>query len=397
MHASVSRAVSSAGGVRGALELFSTVTLGVVGYGVYLGLPVILGALARAMHLDDGHIGWLASFELAGLTIGSLVIAKCLPFVAARRLATVAIVLALVLNGVSAFVADFAVLCGLRMLAGFAGGACYSLSLAGLAWFGDMNRNSSVLGTGFVLVGSAEIAAVPWLDQRYGVHAVFLLLVCMYAVTGLLLRFFPREAKASDAESHAAPASLRSSNVIGGIGLACLLAIAIFNASATMFWTYVERLGGTIGLSSAFVAGTLNVSNLATLASTWLALLLARRFGLHLTQIVGLGITAAVVATWSLSAPPADFAVRVFLWFQILAICIVHQISMLGTLDRSGRLAALLPAAQGVGQSIGPLAGGFLFTIGLGFREQLAAEAVLLVATALIFASVFWRARRPNP
>lgn len=379
---------------RGVMELLSAVTLGVVGYGVYLALPVILGAVARAQHLSDGQLGWLASFELAGLTLGSLAVARYLTRAPARRLAFAAVCLALLFNGASAFATDFHVLCGWRLLAGFAGGACYSLSLASLAWFGDMTRNSAVLGTGYVLVASAEIAIVPWVDQRYGVRAVFFMFVCMYAVAGILLRFFPRQPQATEAQGAAVAAPADFPRVLRGVGAACLLAIALFNASTTTFWTYVERLGDVIGLSSAFIAGTLNVANLATLASTWLAFMLARRFGGHLPQIVGLAITAVALATWPMSGPPADYAIRVFLWFQILVICIVQQISMLGTLDRTGRLAALLPAAQGVGQSLGPVGGGFLFTLGLGFPEQLRLEAVLLIVTALIFIGIYRRVLR---
>ncbi len=132
-----------------------------------------------------------------------------------------------------------------------------------------------------------------------------------------------------------------------------------------MFWTYVEQLGRALGVATAWVASSLTVANAVTLVSTWVALFLARRFGQHRPQILGLIGTVVLLASWPLSATPTDFAVRVFLWFQIQAICIVHQISLLGTLDRSGRLVALLPAAQGMGQCAGPCGGSLAVDMGL--------------------------------
>jgi DHA1 family inner membrane transport protein len=380
----------------GALELLASITLGVVGYGVYLGLPVILGSLSASLRLDARQIGWIASLELLGLTLGSVLTARSLSARSPRWLAGGAISLALVLNASTAFGHDFYLICALRLAAGIAGGACYSLSLATLAWFGDTNRNSASLGVGLVLVGSAEIAAVPWIDHHYGAQGVFLTLALLYLVPGLLLPFLarPTRAQPSSERTVAAAGRSRSLGSLPMIGGACLTAIAVFNLSSTMFWTYVEQLGEVSGLTGAWVANSLTVANGATLVSSWLALVLARHFGQHRPQIVGLISTVVLLASWPLSATPIEFGARVFVWFQIQAICIVHQISLLGTLDRSGRLAALLPAAQGVGQCVGPMAGALLLTWGYGFRGQLLAQAVLFVAAAGLFAAVAWLLRR---
>jgi predicted MFS family arabinose efflux permease len=379
------------------LELLASITLGVVGYGVYLGLPVILGSLTDSLHfLGARQIGWIASLELLGLTLGSVLTARILGERSSRWLAGGAISLGLLFNACTAFVHDFYLICALRLLAGVAGGACYSLSLASLAWFGETNRNAASLGVGFVLMGSVELAAIPWIDHHCGARGVFLTLALLYSIPASLMPFLARPQRGQPSSDHTVSQAgrARSLGSLGAIGAACLTAIAVFNLSSTMFWTYVEQLGQALGVATVWVAKSLTVANAVTLVSTWLALFLARRFGQHRPQILGLIGTVVLLASWHLSASPTDFAVRVFLWFQIQAICIVHQISLLGTLDGSGRLAALLPAAQGVGQCAGPLAGALLLTCGFGFRGQLLAQAAFYVIAAALFAAVAWFFRR---
>jgi hypothetical protein len=66
---------------------------------------------------------------------------------------------------------------------------------------------------------------------------------------------------------------------------------------------------------------------------------------------------------------------------------------LLGTVDRSGRFAALMPAAQGIGQCLGPIAGGAVFALGMGFKEQLVMDALLIAATAAIYTAVYFTLR----
>jgi len=374
--------------------LLVSILLGVIGYSAYLGLPVILGALADVLHLGPTQVGWIGSCELIGLTTGSILASRLLNKVTLSTLVIAASLVAIVANVLTGFVTSLPLVYALRVSAGFAGGACYSWSLATLAWRGDPARNSGIFGIGLVLMGSGELLLLPRLQTHFAALGVFGLLGGLYLIPLLFIRYLPSPRQTAIDPQTGARATSTAVHVTGGLYLA---AIALYNIGATSFWAYVERLGDASGLSTGFVANVLNVANIATLLCCFVAWRVARRFGQDGPQILCLVLAAILVATWPFPSKPSAFASLTFLYFQLLTFSQIFQLSLLGTIDRSGRLASLLPAAQGVGQCVGPLAGAAVLSVGLGYREQLIMEACFLGVTAAIYAGVYLRSKAAVP
>lgn len=74
----------------------------------------------------------------------------------------------------------------------------------------------------------------------------------------------------------------------------------------------------------------------------------------------------------------------------------VYQLSTLTGIDPSGRHVALIPAAQGIGQSAGPFLAGTLLEQQLGFAQMLGAVALFAVGSLVSYASVYLRLRRTH-
>lgn len=375
------------------MPLLAATMLGISGYAAYLGLPMILGALADAKGITADQLGWIASAELAGVMAGSIVAARLLGRAGNLQLALPGIAIALVANLATPWLEGVEALVGVRAVAGIGGGLCYALALARLSAIGDPTRNSSLFGIGLVLMGSLELIGLPWLAAEFGLLAMFMLIVAALLLSAGLLPWLPNGGLPD--ERAAAPAPLESK--LSQVGLICLFAIFVYNIGATSFWVYVERLGVNGGLASGLVGQILNVANLLSLLSCWFAYWIARRWGQHRPQVIALLATAAIVGLWPLATEALGFGVRTILYFQLLTVSQIYQLSVLGTIDRSGGLAALLPAAQGAGQAIGPLVGGAALLFGFGFRGQLVIEALLLAVTAGIYALGFIRLRRIDP
>lgn len=75
----------------------------------------------------------------------------------------------------------------------------------------------------------------------------------------------------------------------------------------------------------------------------------------------------------------------------------VYQLSTLTGIDPSGRHVALIPAAQGIGQSAGPFLAGTLLDQQLAFAQMLGVVALFAVGSLLSYASVYLRLRHTHP
>ena len=52
--------------------IFAAVVLGFAGTGVAMGMPLLVGSMADSLGFSEKELGWLASSDMTGLLIGSV-------------------------------------------------------------------------------------------------------------------------------------------------------------------------------------------------------------------------------------------------------------------------------------------------------------------------------------
>ncbi|MFK0033721.1 MFS transporter [Pseudomonas monteilii] len=362
--------------------------LGTAGFAAYMALPMLLGALSEAKAIDSVHLGWVGSGELVGLLLGSLLTARFLGKGFGHSIAFAGSGIAIAANVVTPWMNGIEALIGLRVLAGLGGGLCYAYALARLSSRGNAARNATVFGIGLGLVSSLLFLMIPWLSEKFGIAAVFQFLCLMFLIATLLLRQIPTESAAEAASS-----STGGKTPFSASSVICIISVIVWGIATACFWIYTERLGTDAGLTSAFVGQVLNISNLACMVSCLAVYRLTKMWGHHAPQIGILIICGLLCLLWNTSAGEVGYAAQIFIYFQLISITQVLQISLFSYLDKTGRLAALLPAAQGGGQAIGPLVGSAIFASGHGFEGLLFTVGGLLILSALLFAGAFAKTR----
>jgi len=373
-------------------RLISVVALGVAGFGAYLGLPVILGALAASGIVSEAQLGWIASVELLALMVGSLLVSGQL----ARRtwqLVLPSITVALIANLLTGLADDAAALFAARGFAGLGEGACFAVALARLPTFGDPSRNSSWFTAGVVLGGSVLLVALPAADQWFGVAGVFGVLGLMLLAAAAVAPWLP-EALNAAVKDEVSPLPASMTRLVGAIMLAGAFFYSLANTS---FWAYAERLGEAGGISTSQSSVALSVSNLLSAVVSLLAYRVGRRWGLFWPQIlcfVGVGL---LLMTWSMNDGLGPYWIRTLIYFQGLTIAVVLQLSVIAWIDRSGRLGALLPAMQGIGQAGGPALGAYALSVGHGYGLKLMGEGVVLTAAGLAALGAYRLMKRVDP
>jgi len=375
-----------------AARLFAIIVLAIAGYGAYLGLPVILGALARASVLTESQLGWIASVELLALMVGSLAVSRVL-HQRSIKLVLPAIILALGANLLTGLAHGAPSLFALRALAGFAGGACYAVALARLSAFGDPTKNASWFTAGVILGGSVLLVVLPAADARFGLTGVFCTLGLSFLLAAGLAVFLP-DALPVEVE---AEASILPHAQATRLGWLMMVGVFLYNVGFTSFWAYAERLGQTAQVPHEQIGAALSVSNLISAFFCGAGYVVGRRWGLFKPQILMMALVGLIFATWSTQDGAVGFWIRTVVYFQCLAVAVVLQLSLVSSIDRSGRFGALLPAAQGLGQAIGPAIGGYMLGLGHGYRPKLIGEGAMLLLTAGIAFAVYLLVKRYDP
>jgi len=106
----------------------------------------------------------------------------------------------------------------------------------------------------------------------------------------------------------------------------------------------------------------------------------------------------AVILVWLGLHTVAFTFVAVLMIYQLLWNGVdIFQLGTLANIDHSGRFIALVPAAQGVGQTVGPSMAGFMVGQGYGYDAVMTMCATAAICTSMIYAYVYADLKRKAP
>jgi predicted MFS family arabinose efflux permease len=370
----------------------------IVSYFVWLGLPVILGSLVTGLGFTDQQIGWIGSAENLGVLLGATLVSVNARTGRFRRLALIGIAITVLADVATLGISSVGGFCIVRLIGGAGSGACYSASIACLSLTRRPTRTFSILMVVMTIANSLEISGLPLVVDRWGVTGVYTFLAVSYGVPMAFLGLIPARITSSGRTEEelqiTASIGKRQSACLAWL---CLVGIVFFNIAASSFWAYAERIGDFAGMTPGKISETLTFCNLLGLVGSVAAYWISRLWGQHRPQLVCLVLMIFAYGMWSVNLTPHTYVIGVFMFFQIWAIVAVYQLGTLSTIDQSGHYVALVPAAQGVGQSVGPLFAGFLLARQFHFPAMLGVIAAFVVGCLAAYATVYLALRNMSP
>jgi predicted MFS family arabinose efflux permease len=376
------------------------VILSFVGNGVFIGLPVIVGAVADSLGFNEQMLGWIASAETGGLFVAAVITSALVNRCNRRYLAAIGIMLATVANFFSSTVTEFETLFALRAVSGLGGGICYSLGVACLAGTHHTGRNYSILIFGLVFMNAVELFTIPTISDNFGVSGVYIGFAVVFGLCLPVVKWIPRFADTLD-HDHPAEDDERGHDSVSGISaripLLCLVAVFCFYITISSFWTYIERAGVASGFSDAFITNTLTVGTLFSLIGCVAAAWLSDRFGQSKPLLLALVSMVIVLLGLSLGLSAATYIVGLFLFNVLWNFTDIYQLGTIANVDRTGRFAALVPAAQHAANTIGPTAAASMFVVGWSYAGVMLLGALASVCAFLLYLTVYVRLRRIAP
>jgi len=336
------------------LSLYMTL----VGYGVLVGIPVISTAWVTLLGFTEVQVGRVAGADLGGLSAGAVFAAIVIAKLNRRGLILLGAAIAVTANGLCLYIVDYESVLWLRLMAGFGSGIYTATAVAALGARSNPAFAYNMMLFAFAFSQAAEMQVLPLLSMN-GIYWVFI--VC-FLLTLPFLSWAPAYAVEPDQETvlqqpTALPPPLAT--YLPWLGLAAIF-VTYINIGA--YWTYINQV--------------LVWSSLCSIVGCLVATLLSDRFGLGRPLMVTLAMMSLMVGMLAFGITDTKLLMSVFS-FNVLWIFIdVYQMSTVANVDLTGKFAALMPGAQGLGQIVGPnLAASLL-------GEQLGYPAVFMMCAS---------------
>jgi MFS family permease len=322
---------SSAG--RGSLA--ALVSIGVMGVSSLYLQPLLVGGMIGDRGFSEEQAGFIASADLAGLTVATFTALFWLKRLSWRRMALLGLLVMLVASVTTTFVYLPGPFAAVRFLSGIGAGALLAIAMVAIGQTARPDRNFGIFIAAELLFGTVGLWILPPLTERFGFNSAYWLLAALSALTLLLTRVIP--------DAHQ-PATSGAGRMSLPLWLACagvLASVLLFFSQQNSMWAYIERMGNAAGLTTAYIGGSLGFANLMGLAGAGLVATFGRRFGrvgpLVAATIAQLGCLVALTSGFSESTFVVATAVLAFSW----NIVNPFQLAILADVDASGGALAL--------------------------------------------------------
>lgn len=361
----------------------SVAAVALVGFGPFMLLlmPVFVGAISRKLGFSTRELGYLASAELAGLTLVSVLSGLWLGRFATRTIAIAGVALMAAANFACMLTTTAPAFIACRLLAGIGGGTLLALGTALIATFPKPDRLYAFAIALQVSSAAVGMYLLPGVFERAGIDTGLVILGLVPVALLPLLAWLPTSR-----------AIAQSPQLFGqrrnGAAVQILVSTLVFSLGVGGVWAYVEQMGTAHGLGIEFLSSALAAAMIVSFIGALFASWLEARAGRRIPLLIGiLGQSAGLLLLGGeLSEPVFLASVLTFNFFW--SFVGPYQLGALSSVDRSGEHAALLPGFQGVGFAAGPaLAAEILVRAGhpaltfMGIACLLASLALILPRT----------------
>jgi predicted MFS family arabinose efflux permease len=356
------------------LSLYMTL----VGYGVLVGIPVISTAWVTLLGFTEIQVGRVAGADLGGLSAGAVFAALVIARVNRRGLIVLGTTIAVFANGLCLYVVDYDSVLWLRLLSGFGSGIFTATAVAALGARSNPAFAYNLMLFAFAFSQAGEMQVLPLLSMN-GIYWVFI--ICFLASLPFI-QWMPAAAPTpqNNAAENAPTGVAQSSPIATYLPWLGLAAIFITYINIGAYWTYIELAAIDSSIAPDWINTVLVWSSFCSIIGCLFATLLSDRFGLGRPLMVTLVMMSLMVGMLAYGITDTKLLVSVFS-FNLLWIFIdVYQMSTVAKVDLTGKFAALMPGAQGLGQIVGPNLAASLLGAELGYQGVflMCASAALL-------------------
>ena len=373
--------------------------MALAGYAVMVGLPVISTSWVNNLGFSEVQVGYVTSADLFGLAIGAIIAYFYVAKIDRRFLTIVAASVAIAANLLCVYFQSYEVTLVLRLIAGTGAGVYTGIAVATI---GGHSRPAFAFGMElFAFAGSqgAELKFLPYLS----VEGMYIAFAAAFAVGLLFITWLPRRPADStldvdvDVEETGGEHHVEHKHVPAYVPWLVLTAVAFTYINIGGYWAYIELATGNTEAAPDWVADMLVYTSIFSVIGCLFAVLLSNRFGLAKPLLVTLIFQASIVFMLVFGITNTTVAFSMFAFNFCWIFVDIYQAATISNIDRSGRYVALLPAAQGIGNGLGPAMAATVLSWGLGYNGVFIMCASASIVAMLVYLYMYLKLKRTIP
>lgn len=370
-----------------------------VGYGVLVGIPVISTAWVNLLGFTEVEVGRVAGADLGGLSLGAVMAALIISKINRRHLVLASVALVVAANGLCMVMVEYEQVLWLRLLAGIGSGVYTAVAVVSLGATSKPARAFNMMLFAFAFSQALELHILPQLSMN-GIYAVFI--GCFLFGVMFITWIPPRPVdKSLDVEIDVAEEKgahhVEHVHVPTYVPWLVLGAILVTYINIGAYWTYIELASVDSAANPDWVSRVLVWTSFSSLLGCLFATIVSNRYGLARPLLVVLVFQALMVGMLAAGIDNTKFLLSVFSFNFCWIFIDVYQMATIANVDHSGRYAALIPGAQGLGQIIGPNIAASILAAGLGYSGVFIMCALATLCGMLIYLYMYMRLRRTIP
>ena len=369
------------------------------GYAVLVGVPVISTAWVNLLGFSEVEVGRVAGADLGGLSLGAVVAALLVGKMNRRMLVLVAIIIAVVANGLCTVIVNYDEVLWLRLMAGFGSGIYTAVAVCSLGATSKPARAFNMMLFAFAFSQALELHILPQLSMN-GIYMVF---IGCYLIVLPFLHWIPPHPveQGLDVEIDIAGKGgdhhSEHRHVPAYVSWLVLLAIVVTYINIGAYWTYIELASLADGATPTWVSRVLVWTSFCSIIGCLFATVVSNRFGLARPLLVALVSMAIIVGMLAGGINDTNIVISIFSFNFLWIFVDVYQMSTVANVDHSGKYAALMPGAQGLGQIIGPNIAASILAAGYGYSGVFVMCSIAAMTGMLIYASMYIKLRQAIP
>lgn len=338
--------------------LLSAMLIVVIGLSVFIVQPGFVQGLVEYGGFDDKQAGYIASAEMFGIALATVVMTVFASRINWQRICYGALVIVVIGNLVSIFTSDFETFSIIRFIIGTGSGALISLGYAIVGLTGKPDRNFGYMIILVLLYSALVLFAMPVAYGLIGISGILVFFGILAAVGFPLVRNLP-----TSGEEHVGVADA-GTTLTSSYKLLALLAVLAYFLAQGVIWSYLFLIGTAGGGSEQQVASGLTISQIFGIAGAATAAFLSVRFNRVLVLTLGIlgGIVPLMFLFGLMGAMVYGIAVSVFNYAANVMTPLL--LAIMAGFDRTGRLVVQAVAMQMLGLAIGPAMAAMVISAG---------------------------------
>ena len=360
--------------------------MALVGYSVMVSVPVLSTALVAQLGFTEEQVGRVWGADLGGLSLGAIMAAILVARVNRRLLVLAGVILSLAANALCIVFVEYEQVMWLRVAAGIGSGIFTAVAVVSLGATTKPVHAFNMLLLGFAFSTAFELHLLPKLSM----NEIYLFFIGLTTVCALFIHWIPTRplnaeelALQEKGEDH-----VEDWHVPRILPVICLCAVCFTYINIGGYYTYIELAAHADGIAEDWVGPVLTWSSIFAIVGCVIAYL-CTPFGLFKPLFVSLLAMAAIVIMLSSGITDINILVSLFSFMTLWTFVDVYQSAMLGHMDRSGSLVALLPSVQGFGQFIGPNISASILGAGLGYSTMFVVSGSMAFVAMFLYMGVF--------